>query len=524
MARGRRPRRVRLRYGDWDPYTALPRAPPRRDRAAHRPRRAGERARGVGRDAGRRGRALLPALRSGRRPSRRRGAHRELRRRAVATLDVPPARREPDRARAPGRARTGGDGPLLAAPRGTGRDARRAAARLGARLPRPPPRESGLPLRRRGGGRARGLAAVPRTAGHRRARERHVRAPAGLVPEFPLHRRARPRPRPRRGPGLAWHLPLGPRARRGGPGPRRGRARARGGRRRAARRGGAAPAALPLAPASGGGRVPRAAREREDDRRRLPVVHRLGPRHVHRHARPLPRHRRPRRCAGDPPRVGRCRLRGHAPEPLSLPRREARVQRSRRGALVRGGRARAPGGRAALGGGLSDEARGHLADVADVDHRPGTVDWTFRPNQIFAVGGLPFAVIEGEQARRVVDAVEAWLVTPLGLRSLAPGESGYTPRYQGGPRERDAAYHQGTVWPWLMGGFVEAWVRVRGGTPAARAEARGRFLEPLLAHLDDAGLAHLPEIADGDPPHAPRGCPFQAWSVGEALRLTRLLA
>jgi len=171
-----------------------------------------------------------------------------------------------------------------------------------------------------------------------------------------------------------------------------------------------------------------------------------------------------------------------------------------------------------------DEARGHLADVADVDHRPGTVDWTFRPNQIFAVGGLPFAVIEGEQARRVVDAVEARLVTPLGLRSLAPGEPGYTPRYQGGPRERDAAYHQGTVWPWLMGGFVEAWVRVRGGTPAARAEARGRFLEPLLAHLDDAGLAHLPEIADGDPPHAPRGCPFQAWSVGEALRLTRLLA
>ncbi len=171
-----------------------------------------------------------------------------------------------------------------------------------------------------------------------------------------------------------------------------------------------------------------------------------------------------------------------------------------------------------------DEARGHLADVADVDHRPGTVDWTFRPNQIFAVGGLPFAVLEGERARRVVDAVEARLVTPLGLRSLAPGEPGYTPRYQGGPRERDAAYHQGTAWPWLTGGFVEAWVRVRGGTPAARAEARGRFLEPLLAHLDDAGLGHLPEIADGDPPHAPRGCPFQAWSVGEALRLTRLLA
>jgi predicted glycogen debranching enzyme len=170
-----------------------------------------------------------------------------------------------------------------------------------------------------------------------------------------------------------------------------------------------------------------------------------------------------------------------------------------------------------------DERRGHLADVVDVDHRTGTVDLTSRPNQIFAVGGLPFAVLEGERARRTVDAVEAQLLTPLGLRSLAPGEPGYTPHYQGGPRERDGAYHQGTAWPWLMGAFVEAWVRVRGGTSAARAEARARFLEPLLAHLDDAGLGHLPEIADGDLPHTPGGCPFQAWSVGEALRLIRLL-
>src|SRR5436309_4252509 len=260
MARGRRPRRVRLWYGDRDPHTALPRAPPRRDGAAYGPRRAGERPRGLGRDAGRGGGALLAALRAGRHSPRRRGAHRELRRRAVAALDLPPARREPDRARGPGRARTGGDRPLLAAPRGTRWDARRAAARLGARLPRPPPREPGLPLRRRGRGRARGLAAVSRTAGHRRARERRVRAPAGLVSELPLHGGARPWPRPRRGPGLARHLPLEPRARRGGPGPRRGRARARGGHRRPTRRGGAAPAALPLAPASGGGRLPRAAR------------------------------------------------------------------------------------------------------------------------------------------------------------------------------------------------------------------------------------------------------------------------
>jgi len=170
-----------------------------------------------------------------------------------------------------------------------------------------------------------------------------------------------------------------------------------------------------------------------------------------------------------------------------------------------------------------DERRGYLVYVVAAAPGTGTIDPTFRPNQIFAVGGLPFAVLEGERARRAVDAVEAQLLTPLGLRSLAPGEPGYTPHYQGGPRERDGAYHQGTAWPWLMGAFVEGWVRVRGGTSAARAEARARFLEPLLGHLDDAGLGHLPEIADGDPPHTPCGCPFQAWSVGEALRLTRLL-
>lgn len=166
----------------------------------------------------------------------------------------------------------------------------------------------------------------------------------------------------------------------------------------------------------------------------------------------------------------------------------------------------------------NDEA-GYLYDVVDVEHRPGTADGTLRPNQILAVGGLPFALLEGERARRVVDVVEARLLTPLGLRSLAPEESAYTARYEGGVRERDGSYHQGTVWPWLLGPFVEAWVRVRGGTSEVRAEARGRFLEPLLRHLDEAGIGHVSEIADGQAPHTPRGCPFQAWSVGEATRL-----
>jgi predicted glycogen debranching enzyme len=164
-----------------------------------------------------------------------------------------------------------------------------------------------------------------------------------------------------------------------------------------------------------------------------------------------------------------------------------------------------------------------LNDVVDPDHVPGTADGTFRPNQILAVGGLPFALLEPEMARQVVDAVEARLWTPVGLRTLAADEPGYAPRCQGAVSERDSAYHQGTVWPWLLGPFVEAWVRVRGGTLEARREARQRFFDPLMRHLDEGGLGHVSEILDGSPPHAPRGCPFQAWSVGEALRLDRIV-
>jgi glycogen debranching enzyme len=163
--------------------------------------------------------------------------------------------------------------------------------------------------------------------------------------------------------------------------------------------------------------------------------------------------------------------------------------------------------------------------VVDVDHQPGTVDPRFRPNQILAIGGLPIPLVEGGRAKQIVEAVEQQLWTSLGLRSLAPYEPGYTPRCTGGVRERDSAYHQGTVWPWLIGPFVEAWVRVRGSTTEAKREARERFLAPLLRHLDEAGIGHVSEIADGDAPHTPRGCPFQAWSVGEVLRLElRVLA
>ncbi|GMU83997.1 MAG: 4-alpha-glucanotransferase [Planctomycetota bacterium] len=165
------------------------------------------------------------------------------------------------------------------------------------------------------------------------------------------------------------------------------------------------------------------------------------------------------------------------------------------------------------------DVRGHLYDVVDSDHRPGRVDARFRPNQIFAVGGLPIALFENGRARKIVDSVEQKLWTPLGLRSLAPDDPDFAPHYRGGVRERDGAYHQGTVWPWLIGPFVEAWLRVRGDTPEARREARRRFVEPLSDHLAQSGRGHLPEVTDAVEPYTPGGCPFQAWSLAEFLRL-----
>lgn len=168
-------------------------------------------------------------------------------------------------------------------------------------------------------------------------------------------------------------------------------------------------------------------------------------------------------------------------------------------------------------------AGGGLADVVDADHVAGAVDASVRPNQIFAVGGLPYAVVDPERGRAVVDVVLRELVTPAGLRTLARSDPAYRPRYEGGVAERDGAYHQGTVWPWLMGAFVDAWLRVNGNDTAARAQARAQFVAPLEAQLATSGLGYLPEIADGDAPHTPRGCPFQAWSLGELLRLRRLV-
>ena len=166
---------------------------------------------------------------------------------------------------------------------------------------------------------------------------------------------------------------------------------------------------------------------------------------------------------------------------------------------------------------------GGLFDIVDADGVDGATDASVRPNQIFAVGGLPFPLLQGEPATRVVDIVEANLLTPLGLRSLSPDDAAYIGKYRGGPAARDGAYHQGTVWPWLAGPFVDAWLSVRGRSPQAKAEAAARVLPPFMAHLDQAGIGHVSEVADGDAPHTPGGCPFQAWSLGELIRIHRML-
>jgi predicted glycogen debranching enzyme len=159
--------------------------------------------------------------------------------------------------------------------------------------------------------------------------------------------------------------------------------------------------------------------------------------------------------------------------------------------------------------------RNCLFDVIDA---PGIGnDACLRPNQIFAVS-LPVSPLKPEQQRSVVDICSRHLLTSYGLRSLAPGEPGYVGHYGGGPRDRDAAYHQGTVWGWLLGPFAIAHHRVYGDSAAVR-----QFLEPLGRQIQSAGLGSISEIFDGDPPFTPAGCVAQAWSVAELLRAWHLL-
>jgi predicted glycogen debranching enzyme len=153
---------------------------------------------------------------------------------------------------------------------------------------------------------------------------------------------------------------------------------------------------------------------------------------------------------------------------------------------------------------------GYLYDVVD-----GTFgnDPACRPNQLFAIA-LRHPVLDPARWEAVVNVVRERLLTPVGLRSLAPGHPDFKPRYFGDLRARDAAYHQGTVWAWLIGPFIDAWLKVY---PDDRAGAR-RFLEGFVPHLSEAGLGTISEIFDAEPPFTPRGCIAQAWSVAEVLR------
>jgi glycogen debranching enzyme len=159
-----------------------------------------------------------------------------------------------------------------------------------------------------------------------------------------------------------------------------------------------------------------------------------------------------------------------------------------------------------------NEETGCLFDVIN----DGPAAPSIRPNQIFAVS-LPHSMLSPERAKSVVNKVQEHLLTPYGLRSLAPDDPLYRGQYCGGPIERDAAYHQGTVWAWLIGPFIRAYVKIHESSDDARRQA-AVWLTPLQEHLAEAGLGQISEIFDGDAPHRPVGCIAQAWSVAEVLR------
>jgi predicted glycogen debranching enzyme len=158
-----------------------------------------------------------------------------------------------------------------------------------------------------------------------------------------------------------------------------------------------------------------------------------------------------------------------------------------------------------------NEQAGCLYDVINGDIR----DASIRPNQVIAIS-LTNTMVSKERATSMLRVVERELLTPRGLRTLSPSDPNYIGRYEGGPRSRDGAYHQGTVWPWLMGPYITAYVRTFG-RDAGRKFAT-LWLENFQQHMHEACLGQVSEIFDGDAPHAPRGCVAQAWSVAELLR------
>src|SRR5262249_7469757 len=144
-------------------------------------------------------------------------------------------------------------------------------------------------------------------------------------------------------------------------------------------------------------------------------------------------------------------------------------------------------------------------------------DARIRPNQVIALS-LPFPLVSPGRARSILRVVERDLLTHVGLRTLAPGEPGYAPHYRGGSSERDRCYHQGPVWPWLLGPYVRAYLNVHGRSLERIAYCRG-LLRGLEFHLGEACLGNVSELFDAEPPFAPAGAPAQAWSVAELLSI-----
>lgn len=165
-----------------------------------------------------------------------------------------------------------------------------------------------------------------------------------------------------------------------------------------------------------------------------------------------------------------------------------------------------------------NQRAGCLFDVVG----PDGPDASIRPNQVFAVS-LHYSMLEREPGKQIIDILQRELLTPFGLRTLAPSDPQYTPRYRGDPYARDSAYHQGTVWPWLLGPFIEAYLRVSGDAEEAVAQAR-QWLEPMQLHLTDYGLGQVSEVCDAGPPYTPGGCIAQAWSVAQLLGAAKRLS
>jgi predicted glycogen debranching enzyme len=157
-----------------------------------------------------------------------------------------------------------------------------------------------------------------------------------------------------------------------------------------------------------------------------------------------------------------------------------------------------------------NEEKNFLYDVIDGEHK----DDTIRPNAIYAVS-LPFPLISGDHANKIVETVEKELLTRRGLRSLNVSHPDYHPVYTGDPWHRDSAYHQGTVWSFLLGAYIDALIKVN---PDGKEKATALLID-FFPHLDEAGLGTVSEIFDGNAPHLPRGCIAQAWGVAEIFRV-----